>query len=151
MEVHRSMILEYIHPGKFYIESHDFYIQNLDKMTRNKLFIAWNWYAFFFGTLWFAYRKMPLTGIILVSISGVFLYFTIELLSSTGIENKTILYTITFSFEVLCMSIISIFSLYIYSIHIKIRYYLTNGNVNILKGKSIILLILMITFNLYLF
>lgn len=36
----------------------DYYMDKWNKYKENTKFISWNWPAFFFGLIWFAYRKM---------------------------------------------------------------------------------------------
>ncbi|MGG7178148.1 DUF2628 domain-containing protein [Clostridium paraputrificum] len=65
----------------------EFYMEKWTRYQENDKFISWNWPAFFFGLIWFAYRKMYGIAGIIFGISILSSIFTSVIFDLSGLNS----------------------------------------------------------------
>lgn len=110
-----------------------YYLKNFIKFSKNrKASISWNWPAFFFGAIWFFYRKMFKNSIIIILILFFLrIFFSYLLLTNTI---TSFIYAISSLILTVLLQIISgLYANYIYYAHIKT---IINGEYNYNKSQT---------------
>lgn len=72
---HHMADIDQLEIAQMAVESSNYYLVNFQNLQNQKWKISWNWAAFFFGSIWFGYRKMYLPfSIILLGNITLFVY-----------------------------------------------------------------------------